>query len=152
MNYANSGQDIFLMEKHSAIENMHHSVEESTEENLSVAVGLRWMMSSKIHKATVTQADVNYIGSITIDRGLMEKCGLLAGEKVLVVNNTNGSRLETYTIPGERNSGTICLNGAAAHLVEVGHEVIIIGFQLASILLTPKAILVDKGNQFVRYL
>jgi aspartate 1-decarboxylase len=115
-------------------------------------VGLRWMMSSKIHKATVTEADVSYVGSITIDEDLLEKSGLLAGEKVLIVSNTNGARLETYTIPGERKSGTICINGAAAHLVSVGHEIIIIGFQLATETLEPKAILLDKENRFVRYL
>lgn len=115
-------------------------------------VGMRWFMSSKIHKATVTEADVSYIGSITIDELLMEKSGILPGEKVMIVSNTNGARLETYTIPGKRESGTICINGAAAHLIKVGHEIIIIGFQLSAKTLEPKAILVDENNQFVRYL
>ena len=114
--------------------------------------GLRWMMSSKIHKATVTQAALDYVGSITIDENLMDLCGLLTGEKVLVVSNTNGARLETYTIPGERDSGVICLNGAAAHLIDVGHEIIIVGFQLASTTIDPKVILVDADNKFSRWL
>jgi aspartate 1-decarboxylase len=82
----------------------------------------------------------------------MEKSGILPGEKVMIVSNTNGARLETYTIPGKRESGTICINGAAAHLIKVGHEIIIIGFQLSAKTLEPKAILVDENNQFVRYL
>ena len=115
-------------------------------------MGQRWMMSSKIHKATVTEAELNYIGSITIDATLLEKAGLLEGEKVLVVSNTSGSRLETYTIKGERDSGVICMNGAAAHLIQFGEEVIIIGFQLADEPIEAKAILVDRENRFVRYL
>ncbi len=115
-------------------------------------MGLRWMMSGKIHKAIVTQAELGYIGSITIDEALLEKTGLLPGEKVLVVSNTSGSRLETYIAKGERNSGVICTNGAATHLIGVGEEVIIIGFQLAEGPIDSKAILVDKDNKFVRYL
>lgn len=83
---------------------------------------------SKIHRATITQADLNYIGSITIDRDLMEAAGLLEGERVQVVNNNNGERLETYVIPGERGTGTICLNGAAARRAQVGDIVIIIAY------------------------
>lgn len=115
-------------------------------------MGLRWMMSSKIHKAVVTQAELGYIGSITIDEALLEKAGFLPGEKVLVVSNTSGSRLETYIIKGERDSGVICMNGAAAHLIKAGEEVIIIGFQLADGPIESKAVLVDKDNKFVRYL
>ena len=110
------------------------------------------MMSSKIHKAKVTQAELGYVGSITIDEALLEKAELLPGEKVLVVSNTSGSRLETYTIKGERDSGCICMNGAAAHLIKAGEEVIIIGFQLADSPIESKAILVDDENRFVRYL
>ncbi|MGH9841927.1 MAG: aspartate 1-decarboxylase [Blastocatellia bacterium] len=113
---------------------------------------MRWMMSSKIHKAVVTQAELTYVGSITIDETLLEKAGLLVGEKVLVVSNTSGARLETYTIRGERDSGVICINGAAAHLIKAGEEIIIIGFQLADGLIEAKAILVDQRNKFVRYL
>jgi len=113
---------------------------------------MRWVMRSKIHKATVTQADLDYIGSITIDETLMELTGLIEGEKVLVVSNTSGSRLETYVIKGPKGSGTITMNGAAAHLIKAGEEIIIIGFELAEGPLEPKAILVDADNRFVRYL
>ena len=107
-------------------------------------------MRSKIHKATVVQADVNYIGSITIDEALMERVGLWAGERVLVVSNTSGARLETYVIPGPRDSGVINMNGAAAHLVKAGEEIIIIAFELSGVPVTPKQILVDKQNRYVR--
>ena len=107
-------------------------------------------MRSKIHKATVIQADVNYVGSITIDEELIERVGLWAGERVLVVSNTSGARLETYVIPGERGSGVINMNGAAAHLIKAGEEIIIIGFELSSGPVTPRQILVDKNNHYVR--
>ena len=113
---------------------------------------MRWVLRSKIHKATVTEADVNYIGSISIDEDLMEKAGFWPGEKVLVVSNTTGARLETYTIVGERNSGIICMNGAAAYLVKTGEVIIIMGFELTDQLIASKKILVDKKNKFVRYL
>jgi len=113
---------------------------------------MRWMLRSKIHKATVTEADVRYVGSITIDRALMDRVGIWPGEKVLVVSNTNGVRLETYVIPGERNSGTIQMNGAAAKLVRKGHEVIILGFELTDKRIRAKNVLVDKKNRFVRFL
>jgi aspartate 1-decarboxylase len=109
-------------------------------------------MRSKIHKATVTQADLDYVGSITVDEGLLEKVGLWPGEKVLVVSNTTGARLETYTIPGEKGSGVICMNGAAAHLIHAGEEIIIIGFELTDQPIQPRAILVDQKNAFVRFL
>jgi aspartate 1-decarboxylase len=83
---------------------------------------------SKIHRVKVTQADLNYVGSITIDEDLMEAAGLIEGEKVQVVNNNNGERLETYVIPGERGSGVICLNGAAARRAQVGDILIIIAY------------------------
>lgn len=88
----------------------------------------RTMMKSKIHRATVTEANLNYVGSITIDEGLMEAADLLENEKVQIVNNNNGARLETYVIPGPRDSGVICLNGAAARLVQPGDTVIIISY------------------------
>ncbi len=113
---------------------------------------MRWVMRSKIHKATVTEADLAYIGSITIDADLVEKTGLWAGEKVLIVSNTTGVRLETYVIVGEPNSGTICINGAAAHLIKAGEEIIIIGFELTDRPIEQKAILVDEHNRFVKYL
>lgn len=86
------------------------------------------VFKSKIHRASVTQADLNYIGSITIDVALLEAANMIEGEKVQIVNCNNGERLETYTIAGERNSGVICLNGAAARKVAVGDIVIIIGY------------------------
>ena len=107
-------------------------------------------MHAKIHKATVVQADVNYVGSITIDEALMERVGLWAGERVLVVSNTSGARLETYVIPGPRDSGVINMNGAAAHLVKAGEEIIIIAFELSGVPVTPKQILVDKQNRYIR--
>ncbi len=114
---------------------------------------MREMLQSKIHKARVTQADLNYIGSITIDEELLEMVDLWPGQKVLIVSNTNGARLETYVIKGERGSGEICLNGAAAHLINEGHEVIIIGFQMTDKKdIHPKQILVDENNKFIQYL
>ena len=87
---------------------------------------LRMMMNSKIHRATVTQADLNYVGSITIDEDILDAVGMLPNEKVHIVNNNNGARFETYIIAGERGSGVICVNGAAARLVQCGDIVIII--------------------------
>jgi aspartate 1-decarboxylase len=88
----------------------------------------RTMLKSKIHRATVTQADVHYVGSVTIDRDLMDQADLLPGEQVAVVDVTNGARLETYVIPGAAGSGIIGINGAAAHLVHPGDLVIIISY------------------------
>jgi aspartate 1-decarboxylase len=90
----------------------------------------RTMMKGKIHRATVTEANLNYVGSITIDEDLMDLIDLYPNERVQVVNNNNGARLETYTIPGPRGSGVICLNGAAARLVQPGDTVIIISYAL----------------------
>lgn len=90
----------------------------------------RTMMKSKIHRARVTEADLNYVGSITIDQDIMEKVDILPNEKVQVVNNNNGARFETYVIPGERGSGVICVNGAAARLVQKGDVIIIIAYAL----------------------
>lgn len=92
----------------------------------------RHMMKSKIHRATVTEANLNYVGSITIDENLMEAADLLENEKVQIVDNNNGSRLETYVIPGPRGSGVICLNGAAARLVQPCDTVIIISYAMLS--------------------
>ena len=112
---------------------------------------MREFICSKIHRATVTEANIDYVGSITIDKELIEKSGLLMGQKVLVVSVTSGARLETYVIEGERNSGIICMNGAAAHLIKKGEIVIIIGFELSQELIIPKTILVDENKRFVRY-
>ena len=113
---------------------------------------MRWVLRSKIHKATVTEADVRYVGSITIDEDLMEQVGFWPGEKVLVVSNTSGQRLETYVITGERGSGVICMNGAAALLIKRGEEIIVMGFELTDKPIAPVAILVDKSNRFLRNL
>ncbi|MFI3298177.1 MAG: aspartate 1-decarboxylase [Rikenellaceae bacterium] len=87
-------------------------------------------LKSKIHRATVTEANLQYVGSITIDENLMDASGIIEGEKVAIVNNNNGARFETYVIKGERGSGCICINGAAARLVSVGDIVIIISYGL----------------------
>ncbi|QCR32189.1 aspartate 1-decarboxylase [Lysinibacillus sp. SGAir0095] len=92
----------------------------------------RMMMNSKIHRAQVTQADLNYVGSITIDEDILDAVGMLPNEKVHVVNNNNGARFETYIIAGERGSGVICVNGAAARLVQKGDIVIIISYVYVS--------------------
>ena len=88
------------------------------------------ILKSKIHRVTVTEANLEYIGSITIDEALMEAANIYAGERVQVVDNTNGARLETYVIAGKRGSGCICINGAAAHLMHVGDTVIIMAYAL----------------------
>lgn len=111
---------------------------------------MRWYLRSKIHKAIVTEANLEYVGSITIDKELIDKSGLDIGEKVLVVSNTSGARLETYVIEGEPNSGVICMNGAAAHLIKKGEEIIIMGFELTNKPIKSKNILVDKNNEFVK--
>ncbi|MFD3273472.1 aspartate 1-decarboxylase [Paenibacillus dendritiformis] len=111
----------------------------------------REMMKSKIHRATVTEANLNYVGSITIDEDLMELADIWANEKVQIVNNYNGARLETYVIPGPRHSGVICLNGAAARLVQPGDNVIIISYATMTDeearSYTPKIVFVDGDNK-----
>jgi aspartate 1-decarboxylase len=113
---------------------------------------MRQVVRSKIHKATVTGAEVDYMGSIAIDEALIEKAGLWPGEKVLVVSNTTGVRLETYVIPGRRGSGMVEMNGAAAHLIKAGEEIIILAFETTDEPVKPIFILVDDDNRFVRYL
>lgn len=93
---------------------------------------LRYMLKSKIHRAVVTEADLNYVGSITIDEDLMEQADLLKNEKVTVLNITNGARFDTYVQSGARKSGQICLNGAAARLVQVGDLIIILSYELCT--------------------
>ena len=109
------------------------------------------MMNGKIHRATVTEANLNYVGSITIDENIIDAVGMTANEKVQIVNNNNGARLETYIIPGERGSGVICLNGAAARLVQVGDTVIIISYALVPDdqvkTHTPKVAIMDENNR-----
>jgi aspartate 1-decarboxylase len=111
---------------------------------------LRELLQSKIHKATVTGADLAYVGSITIDQDLLDRIDLWAGQKVTVVSNTSGSRLETYVIAGPRESGMICINGAAALLIKKGEEVIIFSYALSDRPITPKCILVDSHNKYVQ--
>ena len=90
----------------------------------------RTMMNAKIHRARVTEANLNYVGSVTIDEDILDQVGIAANEKVAIVNNNNGERFETYVIPGERGSGVLCLNGAAARLVQKDDIVIIISYAL----------------------
>lgn len=109
------------------------------------------MFKGKIHRATVTEANLNYVGSVTIDKDLMDKAGILPGERVQIVNNNNGARLETYTIEGEPGSGVVCLNGAAARLVQPGDNVIIIAYcwigQKEALEFEPKVVFVDENNR-----
>ncbi len=108
---------------------------------------------SKIHRATVTEANLNYVGSITIDESLMEAANLIEGERVQIVNNNNGERLETYVIKGEKGSGVICLNGAAARRVQVGDVVIIIAYGLMDFeeakKFEPQVVMVDEDNKII---
>ncbi|MEU6537771.1 aspartate 1-decarboxylase [Streptomyces sp. NPDC047000] len=114
---------------------------------------LRTMHKSKIHRATVTQADLHYVGSVTIDGELLEAADLLPGELVHIVDITNGARLETYVIEGERGSGVVGINGAAAHLVHPGDLVIIISYAQVTDAeareLKPRVVHVDGGNRIV---
>lgn len=112
------------------------------------------MLKSKIHRAVVTQADLDYVGSVTIDTSLLEEAGILEYEKVQIVDINNGNRFETYTIAGERGSGIICLNGAAAKCVEVGDKVIIMAYATMTPdeaqHHTPAVLFVDEENRLVR--
>ncbi|MFD2672933.1 aspartate 1-decarboxylase [Marinicrinis sediminis] len=114
------------------------------------------MMKGKIHRATVTEANLNYVGSVTIDQDILEAVDILPNEKVQIVNNYNGARLETYVIPGERGSGVICLNGAAARLVQPGDTVIIIAYAMMTReeadVHQPKVAIMDKDNQISKLL
>ena len=113
---------------------------------------MRWVLRSKIHKATVTNTNLDYVGSMGIDKALIEKVGFFPGERVLVVDNTNGARLETYVIEEKENSGRIVVYGAASRLIKKGDEIIIMGFELTDKPIKAKNILVDKNNKFVRFL
>ena len=113
---------------------------------------MRWYLRSKIHNATVTEAKVEYVGSITIDSALVKKAGFDEGEKVKVWDVTNGERLETYVILAKENSGVICMNGAAAKKIKKGHKIIIAGFELLDERVKPKIVLVDGNNRFIKYL
>ncbi len=111
----------------------------------------RMMLKSMILKATVTQADLRYVGSITIDQDLIDKTNLAENENVFIVDRTNGQRLETYVIKGERGSGVIGMNGAAAHLINEGDEIDIMAFTWSSSDVRSLFVEVDSGNRFVRY-
>ena len=116
---------------------------------------MRIMMKSKIHRATVTEADLHYVGSIGIDRDLMDAADVLEGEKVTIADITNGARLETYVIPAPRGSGIITINGAAAHLVNAGDLVIIISYAMVddaeARTLRPTVVHVDENNRVVKF-
>lgn len=111
----------------------------------------RMMMNSKLHRATITEANLNYVGSITIDADLLDAANMYPNEKVQIVNNNNGARFETYIIAGERGSGVICVNGAAARLVQEGDIVIILSYvyvtEAEARNHTPTVLLMDKQNQ-----
>ncbi|MCA1030485.1 aspartate 1-decarboxylase [Bacillus timonensis] len=113
----------------------------------------RTMMSGKIHRARVTEANLNYVGSITIDQNILDAVGMLPNEKVQIVNNNNGARFETYIISGERGSGVVCLNGAAARLVQKDDVVIIISYKLVAeehvANHEPKVAIMDENNQII---
>jgi len=115
---------------------------------------MRIMMKSKIHRATVTQADLDYVGSVTLDAALMEAADLLEGEQVAIVDITNGARIETYVIPGPRGSGVIGINGAAAHLVHPGDLVIIMSYAVLddaeARALKPTVVHVDEMSRIVK--
>lgn len=111
----------------------------------------RTMMKAKIHRARVTEANLNYVGSVTIDQDIIDKVGILPHERVQIVNNNNGARLETYVIPGVRGTGVVCMNGAAARLVQQGDTVIIVTYALLSdeelTTFKPKVALMNEDNQ-----
>lgn len=116
---------------------------------------LHYMLKGKIHCATVTEANLQYMGSITVDEDLLDAAGILVGERVQVVNNNNGARLETYTIPGPRGSGVVCLNGAAARLAQVGDIVIIMCYAMMddteARTHVPDVVLLDSGNRIAEH-
>ena len=115
---------------------------------------MRVMMKSKIHRATVTQADLDYVGSVAIDMDLMDAADLFEGEQVTIADITNGARLETYVIPAPRGSGTITINGAAAHLVQAGDLIIIMNYAVyddaKARALKPRVVHVDENNRVVK--
>ncbi|HLC96930.1 MAG TPA: aspartate 1-decarboxylase [Candidatus Nanoarchaeia archaeon] len=113
---------------------------------------MREVLHAKIWNATVTQAKVEYIGSISIDEDLIEKAGFWPGQKVLVVSNTTGERLETYVMRAERGSGIIGMNGAAARVIKVGEKIIIMGFMLSEKPIKEKVVIVDEKNAFLKFL
>lgn len=113
---------------------------------------MRWMLRSKIHRATVTETRVDYEGSITVDEDLLDRAGIWVGEKVTVADVDNGSRFETYTLPGKRGSGVVAINGAAARLCSQGDRVIIMGYELVDEPIRATVLLVDGENRVAREL
>ena len=113
---------------------------------------MRWVMRSKLHNAVVTEANLAYVGSITIDEDLLDAVGLWPGEKVLVVSNTSGARLETYTIAGRRGGREICMNGAAAHLIGEGEQIIVMGFELTDRPVAAAVAVLDATNRIMRHI
>lgn len=110
-------------------------------------VFMRWMLRSKIHRATVTETRLDYEGSITVDGKLLDLAGILKGEKVTIANITNGNRFETYIIRGKEGSGEVCINGAAAHLCDIDDLIIVMGYELADGLIESKIVKVDGSNR-----
>jgi aspartate 1-decarboxylase len=113
---------------------------------------MRSVLRGKIHRAVVTQADPDYIGSITIDQDLLDDADIWPGEKVLISDVNNGARFETYTVSGNAGSGVICVNGAAARLVRLGDKIIIMAFELTDHPIEPRIVLVDDHNRRTRIL
>ena len=111
---------------------------------------MREVLRSKIHRATVTEANPDYVGSITVDEDLLDAVGMWVGEKVLVASVDSGERLETYTLPGERGSGEICVNGAAARRIKEGEVVLIIGFEMTDKPLATRIAMVDESNRVTK--
>jgi len=116
----------------------------------------RTLMKAKIHRATVTESNLNYVGSITIDENILDAVDMMANEKVQIVNNNNGARFETYIIPGKRGSGVMCLNGAAARLVQEGDTIIVISYAMFDETEVknhvPKVAIMDKDNSVIEML
>jgi aspartate 1-decarboxylase len=113
---------------------------------------MRVILRGKIHRAVVTQADPDYVGSIIIDRDLLDDADIWPGEKVLVSDVNNGARFETYTVAGKRGSGIVCVNGAAARLVNVGDRIIIMAFEITDTPIEPRIVLVDDKNHRTKIL
>ncbi len=115
-------------------------------------MGMRWVMHAKLHNGRVTDANLAYVGSIEIDEDIVDAVGLWVGQRVLVVSNDTGARLETYIIAGKRGSRMMSINGAAAHLIKTGEQVIVMGFELAEGPIAAKVALLDNENNIVRFL
>ncbi|MDR1690854.1 MAG: aspartate 1-decarboxylase [Candidatus Methanoplasma sp.] len=111
---------------------------------------MRWVLRSKIHRATVTETRLDYEGSITVDSDLLDQAGIWVGEKVTIANVNNGARFDTYVLIGEKGSGIVAINGAAARLCAKGDKIIIMGYELASEPINAKVVLVDEDNKAVK--